>query len=390
MLISKQHPFSPQSLQIYAITIFFYSIVYMILMVLPFYSLSIGATKTEIGLIMGITMFASMVSRPIAGRIIDHYGTNRIFVIAIFVFALSLLGYFLPHLWIFGMVRMIQGIVAAFFSTSMEMITIDLLSKKMRGQGLSLYSLATIIPTTFGPALALWLKDWISIPLLFLLFFIMGVGNCIFALRLSRQIQSQEKPKSRSEKIATGEKTWKNRVFLLSSIIMLLASVANGTIFTFLPLYLESQGSTFSEIYFLIQTLTLAISRFFGRNWISSDGRVPFNVLIATLFLTSLGSLLLGISISPYPLVLAAICNGIAFAFLYPTLLTYVSFSIPEHSRGFLLGLFIGAADLGFALGAIVMGPLADLLPFSVIFGICSTLSLLALGFVYGYRKTQI
>lgn len=383
----QDNPFSLKASQVYAVTILFYSIVYMVLMVLPFYSLTIGASKSEIGLVMGVTMLVSMFARPIAGNMIDRYGTGKVFVIALLIFAISLSGYFLPNIWIFGMVRAIQGAVAAFFSTAMEIITMDLLSERMRAQGLSLYSLATMIPTTFGPILALLLKNWMPMFWIFFLFFMMGIGNFIFGLLVSRQVKSQTERNFFRNLSHSG--SWKNRVLLLSSSIMLLASIANGAIFTFLPLYLEQNGSTFAEIYFLIHTLVLVFSRFWGRKCIPSDGTIPYRVLFITLILASIGTMIIGVSLLPIWLFAAAICNGVAFALLYPALLTYVSFSVSQQNRGFLIGLFIGAADLGFSLGALAMGPIADVFSYSSVFISCAVCCLLSMVLILGYRKNQ-
>ena len=64
----SDHPFSLPAIKVYLITILFYSIVYMVLMVIPFHATLLGGTKTDIGLIMGATMLTSMFARPIAGR----------------------------------------------------------------------------------------------------------------------------------------------------------------------------------------------------------------------------------------------------------------------------------------------------------------------------------
>ena len=385
-MITQENPFSAKAIQVYTVTILFYSIVYMILMILPYYSIIIGASKTQIGLIMGVTMLASTIARPISGKIIDRYGTGNVFVIGLLVFAISLAGYFLPSIGMFIVVRMIQGVVAAFFSTAMEIITIDLLSERMRAQGLSLYSLATIIPTTFGPAAALLLKDYMPMFWIFLLFFTMGIGNFIFGWFISRKVKSQQELVNN---VAVSG-SWKHRILLLSCGIMLLASIANGAIFTFLPLYLEQNGSNFAQVYFLIQTFVLVFSRFWGRKWIPSNGAIPYKVILLTISLAAVGTMLIGISQFPIWLSIAAICNGVAFSLLYPALLTFVSFSVPHQNRGFLLGLFIGAADLGFAMGALVMGPLADVFSFSFMFMICSICCLLSLVIVPGYRRCQL
>ncbi|MFC4077985.1 staphylopine family metallophore export MFS transporter CntE [Salinithrix halophila] len=380
----RENPFSFPALQVYAVTILFYSVVYMVLMILPFYALAHGANQTEIGWIMGVTMFTSMLARPSAGKIIDRWGARRVFVIALLIFSVSLLGYFVPDLWVFGIVRAIQGVVAAFFSTAMEIITMDLLSERLRGQGLSLYSLATMLPTTFGPALTLYLKDLFPMGWIFGLLFVMGALNFGFSLLVARKTQEDgQATPSHSSPLGA----WKSRVLVVSSTVMLLASVANGAIFTFLPLYLKEQGSPYGSIYFLVQTVVLVLCRFFGRHLIRSDGRAPGGSAMLLAAVAGFGSLTLGMTVSPPLLMVSAVLNGLAFSVLYPTLLTFISFRVPEGARGFLIGLFIGAADFGFALGALAMGPVADIFSYPAMFQTCSLLCFIAALCPLAYRS---
>ena len=382
---ATDNPFSFQAIQVYAVTIFFYAVVYMVLMILPFHALSIGATQTEIGLIMGITMFTSMFSRPIAGSMIDKHGASKVFVIALLVFMVSLLGYFIDSLWALGIVRLIQGAVAAFFSTAMEIVTIQLLSAKARGKGLSMYSLMTMVPSTFGPAAALWMKDLMPMVWIFALFFVMGILNFGFSLVVSRKVSATD---SKQKDVTREPGLWKNNSLIVSSAIMLLVSVANGAIFTFLPLYLEANHSSYGSIYFLTQTLTLVASRFVGSRYIPSDGTMSKGFILAMVGFASVGTLLISLWYTLPVLLIAAVCNGIAFAMIYPSLLTFVSFNVPDHARGFLLGLFIGAADLGFALGQLVMGPVTDWFSYRTMYLSCVAMLVLA-GLMPMFYKKQ-
>ncbi|WP_248924975.1 hypothetical protein [Paenibacillus hamazuiensis] len=71
-------------------------------------------------------------------------------------------------------------------------------------------------------------------------------------------------------------------------------------------------------------------------------------------------------------LYLSAICNGVAVALIYPTLLTYLTFVLSEKSRHILLGLFISSYDLGFSLGGLMMGPLAERFSYSLMYTCCA------------------
>ncbi|UUZ97908.1 hypothetical protein LJK87_23250 [Paenibacillus sp. P25] len=51
------------------------------------------------------------------------------------------------------------------------------------------------------------------------------------------------------------------------------------------------------------------------------------------------------------------------------------------------MGLFIATADLGVSLGGVLMGPVADISSYSLMYGICAVIGLLMIMFAYGRRK---
>jgi MFS family permease len=83
----------------------------------------------------------------------------------------------------------------------------------------------------------------------------------------------------------------------------------------------------------------------------------------------------------PLGLSIAAIANGIAFALLYPTLLTITSFRISSVYKGYFLGIFIGGADFGFAMGAILIGIIAQIFSLHMAFVFCAILIFITLPF---------
>lgn len=374
--MTKGHSLSAATLPVFAVTTMFYVIVYMVLMLIPFYAQEIGLDASQIGVVMGVTMLASMLTRPFAGIAVDRWGPSIMMLLALLVFAISLPGYFFPGFWMFGFLRFTQGVVAGVFSTAMEIATIRLVPDHLRGQGLSLYSLATILPTTFGPALALYLKDKWPMDYLFFGLVLLGVATFACSIPIARRLGHSTS--SLASRHAHEPGAWKQPALLWASSIMLLVSVANGAIFTFLPLHLQSRNIDFATIYFLTQTAILAVCRFVGRSWIPSNGECPWRLVAGLTILSTLGAGLLADADSLPILLVAACLNGFAFALLYPSLLTYVSFVVPAGSRAFLLALFIAAADFGFALGALVMGPLADSFSYSSMYWVCAGASLLA------------
>ncbi len=160
---------------------------------------------------------------------------------------------------------------------------------------------------------------------------------------------------------------------------MAFASVGNGAVFTFLPLYLSSISSPFVETYFLLQMLTLVCTRFFGSKFLKLNTVLPIRLVFLLLMSVCCGFVIIAFFPTPAGLSIAAIANGIAFALLYPTLLTITSFRINSAYKGYFLGIFIGGADFGFAMGAILIGFIAQMVSLHMAFTFCAILTFVTL-----------
>ena len=84
---------------------------------------------------------------------------------------------------------------------------------------------------------------------------------------------------------------------------------------------------------------------------------------------------------------ISAVFSGFALALLYPTLTTYLSFVLPADSRYVLMGIFMSSYDLGFSLGGLAMGIVVQISSYSMMFTVCTLLSVAALVVVMLFRK---
>ncbi|WP_088835375.1 staphylopine family metallophore export MFS transporter CntE [Paenibacillus tyrfis] len=359
---TNENPFSNRAIWLYAVAFVFYATNHMLIIALPFFSQTMGAGRSEIGIIMGSYMFVSMFLRPVAGAVVDRFGSKNIFMIALVLNAIVLVSYTAESLWAFAVMRALQGAILAFFSMTVHLLIMDLLSDKVRGQGLSLLSLASMLPYTFVPALVLFMKNQVTITEMLLLFAGLGFINIFLGIRLFLVLgnRGMNKKKKAEEPLTEEGKRKAIKALVFPSLVMLLASIVFCVAPTFMPLYLESQGLDTAPLYFLVETGVLILIRFFGRKHIPSSASFPKGLLILLIVCFTLSPALLALSLSTPVLLAAAVCNGLALSLLYPTLMTYISFVVPEKVRGYSIGWFIAAADFGTSSGAFVMGWLAD------------------------------
>jgi predicted MFS family arabinose efflux permease len=173
---------------------------------------------------------------------------------------------------------------------------------------------------------------------------------------------------------------WYNQALLICSVVMLLESVVFGAVTTFLPLYAVQSGQGNAGIYLMLQAGVVVIIRFTLRKKIPSDGKWHTGLIVGLLLVAALGALMLAVTAKagPVDLYASAVLLGTAMALIYPTIMTYLTFTLPSSSRNVLIGLFIATADLGISLGGMLMGLVADYLSYSAMYAVCSMLSLTA------------
>ena len=372
-------------LRLYGLTILYFCANAILNVLIPLKGDSMGASNSEIGIIMGAYLFTTMFFRPWAGHIIRQKGPVQVLRAIILINGLALLLYTFTGLQGYFIARVLQGACTAFFSMALQLGIIDALPEKERSQGVSLYSLFASIPNVIGPLLAvgIWQTGEMTYFTWTIVAIVILTGLAGFSIRISDSRESD--PKSEGERetfFQSFSNLYRNPYLFRCSIIMLIVSIVFGAVTTFIPLYASTIN--FSAAAFLtIQASTLVAARFLLRKKIPSDGKWHSGFVMTILLLAAASSL--GVCISGFVrggailFYSSAGLMGISQALLYPTLTTYLSFVLPKTGRNVLLGLFIAMADLGVSLGSAAMGPLADLTSYSVMYLICAILSALVI-----------
>ncbi|UUZ94070.1 MFS transporter [Paenibacillus sp. P25] len=331
----QEQPFGTKAVRIYLAALLFYTANHILLILLPLSSHRLGASPSQIGMIMGAYMFTSMFLRPVAGKVVDTFGMTRIFTAALVLNAAVISMYLIQELWVYALLRMMQGVILAFFSMISHLLVMKVLPEKSRGQGLSLFSLASMLPYTYGPFLALYMAGKVPMSYIFMGLIPISLATLFIGLNLRvSELDGPHSPETANPESRDPYKGWKDRRSLLPSAVMLLASAVIGTVAAFLPLDLEQRGLPYAGMYFAAETGVLITLRFLGRKTIPTGGRFPVRMIAVLVALITIAVSLVRIADSAPVVLLAAVCNGIALSMLYPTPLTYVSFIVPERYRG--------------------------------------------------------
>ncbi|WP_026576434.1 MFS transporter [Bacillus sp. UNC438CL73TsuS30] len=125
----------------------------IIIPVLPFYAEQIGASPTELGLLMAVYSFMQLIFAPIWGRVSDRIGRKPVMIIGIAGLGISFLIQGLStQLWMLFAARILGGILSsANMPTAMAYVA-DITTEENRGKGMGIIGAATGLGFVFGPA----------------------------------------------------------------------------------------------------------------------------------------------------------------------------------------------------------------------------------------------
>ena len=152
----------------------------MVMPIFPFYIDSMGASGSELGLLVAISPFMQLIMAPVWGGISDRRGRKPVLIVGLLGYGISMLLFGLAtELWMLFAARGVGAILsAATMPTTMAYIS-DSTSDQDRGAGMGVLGAATGLGMVLGPALGGWLAaDSLSTP------FFLTAGVCLLTLVL--------------------------------------------------------------------------------------------------------------------------------------------------------------------------------------------------------------
>lgn len=378
--------------RLYLLTLLYFSANSILNVMIPLKVESLGATNTTIGLIMGAYLLTTMFFRPWAGHKIQQYGPIKVLRTILVVNGLALLLYTVTGLGGYFVARILQGVCTAFFSMALQLGIIDSLPDKDRSQGISMYSLCSYLPGIVGPLLALGIwqagdTNYFTGVMIAIAIFTGAVG---FSVRIDKHENGSAS--ARTEQGAAVFNSFRmlvqNPHLFRCSVLMLTASLIFGSVTAFIPLYAAQIDGANAGVYLMLQAGTVVLIRVALMKKIPSDGkwRSSFIMWILLIQTASAQSISFSASGGAAFLYTGAVMMGIAQALLHPTLTTYLTFKLSQTNRNVLLGLFLAMADLGVSLGGVVMGPVADISSYPLMYMICAMLGAAMIIFTYSIK----
>ena len=342
---------------------------------LPLHLRELGATDSQLGLIMGCFSATAIVIQPLVGAWVDRGGRRAFLVSGAILTALVGLAFAaLPDaLGWFPLLRALQGVAFSVFVIANFSVVVDLAPPDRRGQALGIFGISGLLSGAMGPALGELLVQAAGFRGLFL-----GAATLpLVAAAISGRLHV---PSARRSVGGEGLSGVVQGILAAPRLPMALGAafgLGQGVMFTFFPTYALDLGVRWVGLFAVAYSGAALLVRTTAGSLADSVGRraviIPAMTLqaVATLLLASLGLLVraLGLPAGPF-LALAGVLAGAAHGLLYPALTALVVDVTPPDRRGRVVGVFMAFILLGQAGGAAGFGALAHALGYGGMFAV--------------------
>lgn len=339
----------------------------MTLSTLPAYAEgTLHATSVQISLVTSLFALSAIASRLFSAKAMEKGGRNLLIYLGLAISFTAVVGYhWADSILALLLLRMLFGIGFGMASTAFPTMASDVIPIRRMGEGMGYFGLSTSLAMSAGPLIGLSLLQGPGFGSLVLcaaavIALIVPLG---YRLTSSLPTHHKEPPMVPAE---TGPKTGAFRKLWVPCLLNFLLSVSYGGLLGFLALYGSEAHLAHVAYFFLFNAVAVVIVRPFSGKIYDRYG--PAALLIPGSLFIIAGLVLLSFASSTAALFPAAICYGIGFGSMQPSLQTWMIQAVAPRQRGMANGMFLNSLDLGVATGSMLLGSIAMYTSYAVMY----------------------
>jgi len=360
--------------------LFVYQGILMLIPSFPVYMKQLGGNDFEASLPFALVSISALILRSISGNAADIFGRRPLLTIGLVILFVFNCSYFISSIiTIIFVLRFCQGIGWGITSTLLATIMADIVPPTRRGEGTGYFSLSIIMATSLATILGITIMKEYGFNAILCVSTLFVVIGSILAQGISIiPIKKDTASISRRKKITWGHLFEKKA--LLPAFLCFLYSITLGGIMSFLMLYGQERGIENIWLYFVGHLSMILISRPFAGKLFDRKGHAIL-ILPGIVFMT-LGLVTLSYATSMYSLLIASLLYGLGYGATHPSLQAWAIARSPADRKGAASGTFLSSLDIGYAVGAVLLGLLATHTNYAIMYRI-STLFLVLFAVVY-------
>jgi MFS family permease len=363
-----------------------YQGILMLIPTFPVYIKQIGGNDLQASLPFALMSISALIMRSISGNAADKYGRRPLLILGLFLlifFNCSFL--YVSAIESILILRFFQGIGLGISSTILATIMSDIVPMQRRGEGTGYYSVSIVIATSLATIIGIELMKYYDFMVVLLVSTALTAVGMILALGIAiPPIKMLSKSTHKKSSLRWSDLFEKNA--LLPASLCFLHSIALGGIMSFIMLYGKEIGVENTWIYFIGHISMILISRPFAGKLFDQKGHAV--VIVPGIVLMLIGLTWLSYAHSASSLFIASCFFGLGYGAAHPSLQAWAINRSPANRKGAANGTFLSSLDLGYAVGAVLLGSIATNTNYAMMYRI-STLFLVVFAGIYGYHLLQ-
>ena len=328
------------------------------------YATILGAGASLAGIVSGLYYVFAMVFRPLSGIAANRVSRRNTYLLfAAIMFVTAVVMYSTTSIAVLTVFRLIQGIGYCFITTVTMALATELVPQDRLGEGIACFGLAQIISTSLGPAIGLFLSQQIGYKNIYLV----AAGLFLVSIPLCFYIRTTYVP-AYSGGLFSGVSL--KEIVAPESIrpacVGLFFGMLNSVLMSYIALYAASLDIGGASGYFLVNGAAMFISRTLTKSFADKKSLGFVAVLSGTFLISAM--VILGLGRTTATLLLAGAVFGIGYGILLPVTQTNCVRRPPMERRGSGTSTYSLGIDLGFSIGTMVAGVIAESLGYSNMF----------------------
>ncbi len=377
--------FTPRFFALFSFTFVVFISLFQMLPTAPYRIIALGGSTSAAGLFLGGLTYASALSAPFTGSLVDRLGQRRVLLITSLIIAGFSLLYSIttsPALMIVLVV--IHGVFWSGLLTASGAYMAAVLPESRRAEGLGYWGFASItaigIAPTFG--FVVYHFGWFTLCMEMVA---LNLVMAFIAWKLPELPAHAPAPERLPGAPRAALIEWPT---LLLSVTLSLVSFGYGALTSFSALFADVLGVSPRSLFLM----AMAVSMFAGRLLIGRtiDRIGHRRVLLPSLVTAALGMAATAWATGAPMLIVGGLLFGMGFGLMWPAFAAIIISRSAPARRGAAYGALIAAFDTGIGTGSTVLGLAIQRFGYRPAFAVAAVLAALAAPYFLVVEQRQI
>ena len=337
---------------------------YMLPSTLPAYVKQLGGSNFEASLVIGMFSVMSLCSRVISGTIVDAAGERKVILSGIVVIVATTVAFVWAPVDAILLLRSVQGIGWGLATAAIATAVYKIVPESRRGEGSGYYALTVITAVSLTPLVAILLMESFDFVVLLAVSASLTLASTLL-LKAGLSMLSPPTPDRNARRKMSLASIFERGALLPAALCFILSIPLCGVI-AYLVLFGNEQHLGQVWVFFIGYALMILVTRpFIGRLF---DRKGHAVIILPGSLAMIAGLVALSFTQSTAMLVVSSLLYGVGYGAVQPSLHTWAVNRCPPDRKAAANGLFLSSIDLGYIVGAIALGLVAERAGFAAMY----------------------